>query len=333
MAELGTDGARPPDALTRRGFLALAASAAGASYARVALGAPEEGKLRMPFGRPPSQVVRVQSPHAVAGSAVHQTVLREMLDAALTALTGATRPSDAWQALLKPDDVVGLKFNRSGQTRLGTTAATAGALVESILAAGFSSSQLVCIEAPAEVESKYGTRPARLGYATTPTDFGSGQDQLALVLDQVTALIDIPFLKTHRLATLTSALKNLSHGLIKHPARYHRNGCSPYIADIVATEDIQSKLRLCLVDALRIEYGGGPQGSKAATNPAGILLATSDPVAADTVGLEILADLRRNDGLSPLARSASDIPYLAASHRRGLGIALLHGIDLLRVEP
>jgi hypothetical protein len=267
----------------------------------------------------------------VDGSTVHHILLGEMLDAALTAVTETSTVVEAWSALLAPDDVVGLKFNRSGQRAIGTTPFLADVLVTSLVDAGWQPEQIVCIEAPPRVRVSHGTAIPTTGWDRSETDFGSGSDQLASVLRQVTALINVPFLKTHNIAGLTCALKNLSHGLVKHPARYHDHGCSPYIADIVALEPIRAKLRLNLVNALRIGFDGGPEPTEASISNDGIILASVDPVATDVVALEILERIRQREGLTRIARSPEDIDYLAAAHRRGLGIALPHGIDVVRL--
>jgi hypothetical protein len=266
-------------------------------------------------------------------SAVHRRIAGEMLEAALTALTRTESVSDAWHVLLDPDDVIGLKFNRSGQALLGTSEVIAGVVIESIVAAGWPATQVVCMEAPEGISARHGTSLPRLGYDAQTADFGSGRDQLAAVLKQVSALIDIPYLKTHNVATLTCALKNLSHGLIKHPARYHRSGCSPFIADIVALDQIRGKLRLCLVDALRVVYAGGPSPTVNTISDEGVLLASLDPVAIDSIGLCMLNDIRQARGLDPIAPSAEDVGYLAAAHRLGLGVALAHGIEVIQATP
>ncbi len=260
-------------------------------------------------------------------------IAREMLEAALTTLTRTGSVTDAWHMLLEPDDVIGLKLNRSGQALLGTSETIAGVVIESIVAAGWPPTQIVCIEAPEGVSARHGTSLPRLGYDAQVTDFGSGRDQLAAVLKQVSALIDIPYLKTHNLATLTCSLKNLSHGLIKHPARFHRSGCSPFVADIVALEQIRGKLRLCLVDALRVVYADGPSPTVNTISDEGVLLASLDPVAIDSIGLCMLNDIRQPRGLDPIAYRAEDVGYLAAAHRLGLGIALTHGIEVIQAAP
>ncbi len=255
-----------------------------------------------------------------------------MLDTALTSLTGASNPSAAWRRILHSDDVVGLKFNRSGQQSIGTTPSVARTLVASLAEAGWAPSRIVCIEAPPGTDSELRTMPADGGFDNTLIDFGSGTDQFARVLGQVTALISVPYLKTHNITGLTCSLKNLSHGLIKHPARHHRNGCDPYIADIVAAPIIREKLRLFLVDALRVVYEGGPAATNATLSDEGVLLASFDPVAVDLVGLTLLNEVRAKRGLDPVIDSADGLPYLATAHQRGLGVAVWHGIDLWRVQ-
>jgi hypothetical protein len=255
-----------------------------------------------------------------------------MLERTLTKLTGTRTGGEAWRAILRPDDVIGLKFNQSASEAIATTDALADALFTSIVDAGWAPERIVLIEAPRELVRRYGTMPARRGFATSETDFGSGSDQFAAVLDQVTAIVNVPFLKTHNIAGMTCALKNLSHALVKHPARYHANGCSPFIGDIVAADPIRRKLRLCVVDALRVVYEGGPEATAATIADEGTLLASTDPVAVDTASLALLNEIRQQLELPPVARSAGEVGYLAAAHRRGVGIALWHGIDLMDVR-
>ncbi len=305
---------------------------AGGALLRPLHAGASESKLRMHAGRPLSRVVQVQNAYAVRGPEVHRAVLDDMLTQALTHLTGASSAPESWRMILHPNDIIGLKFNRSGQEMIATSDPVADVLIASIRDAGWGSERIVCIEAPLGTEERNKTTPAHSGYAATANDFGSGSDQFASVLDQITALIDVPFLKSHNIAGMTCCLKNLSHGLIKHPARYHQNGCSPFIADIVAAPAISKKLRLCLVDALRVVHDGGPAPTGGTITDHGVLLASFDPVATDTVGLAILNDLRRGYDLPPIAVSADKLGYLSAAHHRGLGVALWRGIDLVRIR-
>ncbi|MBU0717203.1 MAG: DUF362 domain-containing protein, partial [Planctomycetes bacterium] len=319
--------------MSRRMFLECAAAAfAGGALLTPARAVPEQDRLVMPPGRERSRVVVARSSEVVDGSQVHRALLREMLTATLIELVPPARTeTEAWKVLLRPEDVIGIKFNRSAQEVLNTSASVGGALIESIVRAGWPADRIVCIEGPECLAAEFGTQRQLPGYSAEVHGFGSGADQLAAVVNQVTVLIDVPFLKTHNIAGFTCTLKNLSHGLIRHPARYHDNGCSPYIADIVGGTPIGGKLRLCLVDALRIVYAGGPDATAETVEDAGVLMASVDPVAADVQGLALLNEIRRKRRLPPVAKGPESVGYLAAAHRRGLGVALPHGIEVVRV--
>jgi hypothetical protein len=336
MSRKAKENASPVHGCSRREFLGGSAAVAGMSVMGVmgvARADEETQPLRIPPGTPPARVARVHSSHVVRSSRIQQGVVAEMLEEALKAVSGKTSGAEAWRALLKPEDMIGIKFNRSGQAALAGTPAMADALLKSLVDAGWAPRQIVCIEPPPGIEERYGTARAVLGYDEEPTDFGSGSDQLASVLRQITALINVPFLKTHNIARMTACLKNLSHGLIKHPARYHGNGCHPHIADIVSLDPIRQKLRLNLVDAIRVVFDRGPEPEADNTLVAGTVLAAGDAVAADALGLMTLNEKRRLKGLPPvnkLAMGQGGLPYLARAHRIGLGIAIPSGIEVLR---
>jgi uncharacterized protein (DUF362 family) len=281
---------------------------------------------------PRARVARRRIPEALEGSAIIDRVVHEAIRDALVRLTDTAGIGEAWGVLLRTDDVVGIKFNRSGQSGLATTPVVAAAVLESLIETGWPPTRIVCIEAPPEIERRYGTVPALEGYDTPVVDFGSGTDRFARVLNQVTALIDVPFLKTHNIMGMTCCLKNLSHGLTMHPGRYHAAGGAPSIPDIVGVPLISAKLRLCLVDGLRVVMDGGPDPSRGLVQSVGLLLAGTDPVATDTLGLYEIDLLRSEAGLNPIRSlnvSAGGLPFLAAAHRKGLGVALPQRVDVL----
>lgn len=332
MAKSGPGQPDPTSGISRRRFLGAAAAAAGGSLAGTRWARARQITGRVPPTATRSRVIRIRNAHAVDGPTVHLQLVSEMLERALTTLTDAPTLSEAWQTLLRPKDVVGLKFNRSGQRVLGTTETVATVVVSSLVKAGFPATRIVCIEAPKGLAERLGTTRAWSGFDRSATDFGSGADQLASVVRQVNALIDIPFLKNHNIAGMTCALKNLSHGLIKHPARYHANNCSPFIADIVANTPIAGKLRLCLVDALRVVYDRGPEAAADTISDTGMLLASTDPVATDLVGLSFLNEVRAGQGLPAIVAPTSESGYLSVAHERRLGMATWHNIELMRVQ-
>lgn len=341
--------------MTRRKFLALMGAGVGSAHGSLGTAAalaqqpattlPAATTTRQPSDNAAdagvwrvlpgekSQVVEVRSSHVVSTHGIHLRRLSEMMSLALGQVTEKDNDADAWHCLLQPDDVIGLKFNSSAADALWTTEPFAQALVSSLTRAGWPPEQIVLIETDARLVRQFKTRPQALGWQGTPTRFASGSDQLASVLDQVTAIVNVPFLKANPIAGMSGCLKNLSHGLIRHPARFHANPaavpekgifkrgrhCAPYIGDIVACEPIRSKLRLHLVDALRTVCEPMFRPTSADIDACGAILAGRDPVAIDMIGLEILNNQRRAHNLPPLTKRDEPLPQLRAACAAGVG--------------
>jgi len=50
------------------------------------------------------------------------------------------------------------------------------------------------------------------------------------------------------------------------------------------------------------------------------------------VGLSLINRVRRSQGMPPMAKSVENIDYLVQAHRRGVGVAATHGIELVSVK-
>ena len=320
--------------LTRRGFLAGAGTAA-------AVGLTEPGFLCRCFAqartegltaadRDCSLVVEVRSDHVFKTQVVRLDLLRDLLKVGLTALTGLGDEKQAWHSILSLDDIVGLKFNQAGATGLRVTEPMVATLVASLTDSGWDSAQIVPIEVPHALHEKLGTTSPRRDWLPDEVPFGEVRDRLSGVLEQVTAIINVPFLKHHNIAGMTCCLKNLSHALVKHPARLHRTKCSPYIGDIVALPQIRGKLRLHVVNALRIVIDKGPDARPPNIVDRGALLLGLDPVALDSIGLEILNRVRLRGGLGKIEDYQGEVTFLPAAAARGLGRCELHQIEYVR---
>ena len=328
------DPSGPPqgDRLSRRDFLVRTAVSAGVA-SLVGSGANKafaaEGAAQMPVY---SRVVQIRSDRVIGTRGVHEDLLFDLLEILLRRVTGTDDAKAAWQSILKPDDVIALKFNRSGADGLGTTDPMMRALVRSLNQAGFEPSQIVAVEVSPAIRQETGTRVPASGWSETAHDFGSGRDRLAAWLDEVTAIVNVPFLKNHNIAGITCCLKNLSHALVKHPAQFHANGCSPYIGDIVALPEIRGKLRIHIVNVLRIVFDRGPDAFEDFIWDSGILLGGFDPVALDMIGLQILDRVRNALTLPRISEPDGPPAYLAAAADHGLGTAKLHKIYMDKVK-
>lgn len=317
---------------TRRRFLQQSAGAAlGLAAGASAAASPTSTQAVRPGQGHPSRVVELFSDRAVSGRVVHRRIISELIELGVCQLTDQDSAADAWRTLLRDDDIIGLKFNHSGAGAIGTNEIFGRVLFKSLLDAGFRPEQLVVMELPPRVLEQQ-TLAQVPGWTSRVFDFGSGKDALAAVVDQVTAIINIPFLKTHNIAGMSGCLKNISHAFVRHPARFHRNGCDPYVADIVGLPVIRDKLRLHLVNALRIVVDNGPQAREKDIHAAKSILVSRDPVAADTVGQDILDARRLERKLPRLASDAGKLPILATAARKGLGMNDPDALDHIKMR-
>jgi hypothetical protein len=323
---------------SRRGFLkrtiGVAAAAAIAGPTRVVAQAMEQGGASARRNAPKvgARVVRVTSERILPVRVVQESLLKDAIREGLCRLTGETDVRDAWHRILKADDTILLKFNQSGALMLGTTTPFATLLIKSLTAAGWGPDRIVLLEAGSDSPVVGKTRKADMRWQGEIVDFGSsGKDSFIAALDQATAIINVPFLKTHHMATMTSSLKNLSHGLIRHPARFHATGCDPAIGQIVSSKQIRDKLKLNIVNALRIVVGQGAGVSEPDIHTAGTVLVGKDPVACDAVGYGILNEVRSLRRMPPLLAGARMPKQLGTAARLGLGVADLERIEVENV--
>ncbi len=274
---------------------------------------------------------------------VDAAVVRTMLDAALTRLTGKRDAKAAWASLFKPADRVAVKVNTLGHH---THPAVAAAVAQCLVAAGVPAGNvLVWDRSTAELKAAgykivtkgaaprcyatdaVGERGTVAGYeAKVATSGAIGSRYSAIVSRWATALISLPVLKDHSLAGLSGTLKNF-FGAIHNPNRYHDDHCDPFVADAVKHPWISWKLRLAVVDATIAQYDGGPGKDPKARWPAGMILAGVDPVAVDAVSLQLLDAQRRAKRFRAVADDDRPARHILSAEKRKLGVA-----DLKRIE-
>lgn len=353
---------------SRREFLRIAAAAVGAAAVGTGLGqsaeppvvnaaarahdpeeqpgkaAPREstpnesatGEVPAEAGGPPwwmtdstprSRAVEVRCPHVVRGTAIDNAGVLQMLTAGLRKLTGSPTTQQAWQRVLGGAKRIAIKFNQVGAAALRTNEPVGRALLTTLLEAGVSSESIALIEAPEGVRVGFRGWPTTGGWGPS-IRLGDQDEEVANWVHEADAIINVPFLKTHVIAGLSGCMKNLSHAIIRHPARYHANGCSPAVAQVLAAPIVHRRLKLNVVNALRLVIRNGPEAREADIVTGGSLLLGFDPVTMDTVGLHTLNQERKR-------RNEAELPpvaYLAAAVERGLGRAEWSEIERLSVD-
>ncbi len=313
--------------MTRRDFLKAAVAASAGLFA-----------LRASAQDDKSIVVRVRRPAAVSdGGQVDGSVVAEMVHTAVKRLAGTENLAEAWGKFVTPDDTVGIKINSLFGPGASTHLEVVQAIIQGCTAAGVKPENIIVWDRRTAELARAGYPVNRDGpgprwYGTDqayePNDTVSGQfrGRLSQILTRrITALINAPVLKTHSITGLTFALKN-HYGSFHNPQEYHGDHCNPYLADINAISHIREKTRLIIGDALLPIAAGGPRPRPQFTWPYAAILASTDPVAIDWVGLDILNKRRAKIGMDPITQQAKGI-FTAA--QRGLGRVGPDGVTIV----
>jgi uncharacterized protein (DUF362 family) len=329
--------------LTRRGFVrAGAAGLAALAVARRATGDPAPG----------ARVAQVRCERVLQDGSPQQAVATEMLEAAAQALAGMSFPAFL-ATLVTPDDVVGLKVNALAGLELSTNVEVALAVAGSLQAAGVPAERIViwdrfqdhlerCLypvnqDGPGVRcyggEGGTGLDPD----AAYPSDLGDGKPSLfyRVASREVTKIINLPVPKDHNCSGMTGCLKNLAFGSISSTVRFHGppHYCDPMIAEVCAHPALAGKVVLHVVDAVRGLYDGGPTVSRpeAVFDQCELWLG-SDPVALDSLIVDLLNGRREEAGLPPIGAEGPPPVHLETAERLGLGSPTQQPGEVARVE-
>jgi hypothetical protein len=224
---------------------------------------------------------------------VDVAVLDRMLGDTVTRLTGQKTPRAAWQSLFKPSDVVGLVDTpHLNPTHPQLVEAVRKALVDAGIPAG-------------QIRAAQG-----------------GVDKPRAC----TALIAMPALKAHWLTGLGTAMK-LYIMYSGHPSSYH-NENNANLAETWLLPDVKGKTKLVLLDALRPLCDKGPQPDPRYMWDYKGLIASTDPVAVDAVGLQIVMAKRKQLRGEDWPLSPPPLCVSVADEKFGLGTSRMSEIAL-----
>ena len=294
-----------------------------------------------------SRVILVRDPAAVIGWQVEPTRAHAMIIAGMKQLTGQSNEAAAWQQIVSSNDVVGIKISTLAAPLHVTHQAVLDAIAAGLQQAGVPATNIIVFDREPEkltlaeyratafrVESVIG----RTGWDKDvfvenslvgkliwgDLEFGK-PDPLStlshlpkLVTRTITKLINVPVLMDHDVAGLAGCLYNISLGLADNTRRFEQFGQrgDSIIAELAAVPVVRAKLVLNICDAFVAGYAGGPAFKPQYSWPYGGLFFSRDPVAIDTMCLELLAGKRQEERLPPIGSRAS---HVITAARYGLG--------------
>ena len=310
---------------------------AGAGSAREA----KPDALRMP-GPFRGQVVEVAHPGSVVDGRVNREAVREMVRRGMLELTGEQDAASAWRRFFAKGDVVGIKVNPVGNPHVISNHALVLEIIDGLRQAGLPAEDILVFDRyrdqfigagyrdilppgvrwDAAAKSFDGVQLGIEGYDPDvflelplvgrgihdPNDPRARRSHVALIVTKkVNKIINLPVLKDHGTGGVTLALKNMSHGMVNNVSRSHAaaalNACGQFIPAVVSLPAIRSRVALHILDGLKAVFEGGPSANPRYVWEQKTLSFSTDPVAMDRLGWEVIDAKRKEMGLPPVGES------------------------------
>jgi hypothetical protein len=338
---------RPKKNLTRKQFLQLsAAGAAGllagcqaspAGPASTTIAAQGKKTAAVATNATSSRVVRTSGKGVWDGDSLSPAVLRRMLDASITKMTGLDDARAAWASLFSPDDKIAIKVNTFRNSLIWTHVPLVTAVTDSLQDSGVPAEQIT-------ITDYYTSELETAGFAVNrdgagircygaddkyeeKVNVGDATVRLNPVLVECTALINMPVLKSHMITGITFAMKN-HYGSVNIPSLLHS---APWdkMAALNALPQIKDRTRLVLGDVLEanLQYENSFPYWQADYRGDSILM-SFDPVAHDTVGLDMLTGLLAEKGVTHMPNLDSAQSCLESGAGLGIGTNLAENIEI-----
>ena len=343
-SENNRNGNAQPRTISRRDFIKLAAAAgllAGCSAIRQ-LGAaptPSREEIIKIYPDVPSKVVHARHAGAWEGEDLVPEALRQMLDASIIELTGLDDAIEAWAALFSPDERIAIKVNTI--PRGSTHVPLVMAVTERLQAAGVPAEQILIFDRfTYELENEgYPVNEDGPGVRCYGTDYDHYTQEDWTLMDTAIklsdlmlscdALINIPILKQARGPGISFAMKN-HYGTFNKPFNFHLPLWVRAFGELNALPPIRERTRLIIGDVLTVDKGWDGAYHTIGTGDA--ILMSFDPVAHDTVGLQLVNQILAAEGSSTEATTSQATPWLEHAAEIGLGTNNPDNMDVVEIE-
>ena len=250
-----------------------------------------------------SRVVLIRYKDAVdQNSVINGDIVQQMLDEAVSTLLGARDIKEAFQKLVRPHEVVGIKSN-----------------VWSYL------------PTPRELEMAIEQRLMDVGVKKENIGIDDHTVRTNPIFQRATSLINVRPLRTHYLAGMSGCLKNYIMFAKSQPA-YHPNSCAD-LGALFKLPMVKGKTRMNILCALTPQvHGRGPHNfSRRYVWKYKGLFVSQDPVAVDAVALKLI--MAKRTQVLGKARALPPVPkhIEVADVKHGIGTSDLNKIELIKL--
>ncbi len=297
----------------------------------------------------PGRVVKVSKDNVLQANGLwpQPEAARNMLERALTEFTGENDLLSALARFIHKEDKVALKLNgiagQKGQT-MATNKELVLPVVEALLKLGVPAENLWVYEqypsflAGTRVSDRVlpgGVKAYTHNNGTTTMDeihVEGIPTKFTKYLTDATAVINFSLIKDHSICGYTGMLKNMTHGSCINPHDFHAHTASPQIAHLYAQDVVKTRTRLCITDGFKMTYEGGPLDRRPDCRiPHNAVYVSTDPVAMDTLGAQLVDKTRLEKGIKSLKDSHRDPSYIRVAADLGLGIGDLNDIRMREI--
>ncbi len=344
-AFLGVAGAAVLAPLALTAFEGTAHAGAGAEASLAAT--PPDGFR--PFSAP-GKVIKVSKKDCLQANQLYPKPedAKAMLTRVMMELTGKADLVAAVKEFVHPKDKVLVKVNGIARENMGTNKELVLPFIEAMIAGGVPANQITVLEQYsgflAGTRITPGNLPAGVQVAIHQNGKIKGPDgdrenpamvnmpdrlipgtgtrtKFVRPLTESTCAINFALVKDHSICGFTGALKNMTHGCSINPHDFHVHNASPQIALMYAQDVVKSRVRLNILDGYKVMANDGPLWKMPQhVKPHETIYASTDPVAIDMIGWEVVEKLRAELGLKTLTEEKRAPSYIKAAGELGLGI-------------
>jgi uncharacterized Fe-S center protein len=235
-------------------------------------------------------------------SKADEKIVQHMIDKAVMTLTGENDAVRAFERIIKPDDIVGIKSN-----------------------------VWAYIPTPYEMEKAIKRRVLDVGVKKKNISIDDRGVLRNPVFKKATAIINVRPVRTHYWSGIGGCIKNLIM-FAPSPPRYHPDSCAD-LALVWKLPVVKDKVRLNILSALTPQFHGrGPHhyDRRYVWNYNGIIVG-KDPVAVDSVGLELIKAKRKEYFGEEIQFNTLPKHIRVADEKHHLGISDINQIELIKL--